>query len=212
MSVAEAAHRPAGRRRSGKLWLALLALIAAGVALAWAGTSPLRGETTASGLRIRTVEQGTGAFVQPVDGVMVEYQGRLTDGTVFDDSDRHGGPQPMIAGNVIPGFAEALTKMQQGGRYRINIPGKLAYGASPPPGSPFGPNADLEFDVHIVQLVPNAALMTGGPPAAPGGAPATGGAPAPGAAPSPEAAGEGTERQPDLPQPPQPQDQPQQQP
>ncbi len=135
--------------------------IAAGVALAWGGTSPLRGETTA-GLRIRTIEQGTGAFIQPVDGVMVEYEGRLTDGTVFDASERHGGPQPMVAGNVIPGFAEALTKMKQGGRYRIHIPGKLAYGASLPPGSPFGPNADLEFDVHIVQIVRNAALMTGG--------------------------------------------------
>ena len=196
MSVAEAVQRPAGRGRSARLWIALIALVAAGVALAWAGTSPLRGETTPSGLRIRTIEQGTGPFVQPVDGVMVEYEGRLADGTVFDDSDRHGGPQPMIAGNVIPGFAEALTKMQQGGRYRINIPGKLAYGANPPPGSPFGPNADLDFDVHIVQRVPNAALMTGGPPAAPG------------AAPAPDAAGEGTERQPDLPQQPQPQPQP----
>ena len=85
----------------------------------------------------------------------------LADGTVFDDSARHGGPQPMIAGQVIPGFAEALTKMQKGGKYKIHIPGNLAYGATPPPGSPFGPNADLDFDVHIVQIVPNAALMTG---------------------------------------------------
>ena len=29
-------------------------------------------------------------------------------------------------------------------------------------GSPFGPNEDLDFDVHIVQIVPNAALMTQG--------------------------------------------------
>lgn len=187
MSVAEASHRPAAnqissRGRSTRLWLAILALIAAGVALAWAGASPLGGETTASGLRIRTVEKGTGAFVQSVDGVLVEYEGRLADGTVFDDSQRHGGPQPMIAGNVIPGFAEALTKMQQGGRYKIHIPGKLAYGANPPPGSPFGPNADLDFDVHIVQLVPNAALMGGA-----GGAPGTSGASAaPGAPPQPQ--------------------------
>jgi FKBP-type peptidyl-prolyl isomerase-like protein len=75
----------------------------------------------------------------------------------------------MIAGQVIPGFAEALTKMQKGGRYKIHIPGKLAYGENPPPGSPFGPNADLDFDVHIVQIVPNAALMSGtGAPPVPG--------------------------------------------
>jgi FKBP-type peptidyl-prolyl cis-trans isomerase FkpA len=107
-------------------------------------------------------------LIQPVDGVLVEYEGRLADGTVFDDSARHGGPQPMIAGQVIPGFAEALSKMQKGGKYKIHIPGSQAYGANPPPGSPFGPNADLDFDVHIVEIVPNAALMGAG-----GGAPSS---------------------------------------
>ena len=69
----------------------------------------------------------------------------------------------MIAGQTIPGFAEALGKMQQGGRYRVQIPSRLAYGAEPPPGS-VPPNSDLEFDVHVVQVVPNAALMAGPPP------------------------------------------------
>jgi FKBP-type peptidyl-prolyl cis-trans isomerase FkpA len=69
----------------------------------------------------------------------------------------------MIAGQVIPGFAEALTKMQKGGRYKIRIPAALGYGATPQPGSPIPPNADLEFDVHVVQVVPNAALMQGLP-------------------------------------------------
>jgi len=159
MSVSETAKRPERSGRSLGLWVAFLLLIAAGVGLAWLGAGSLRGETTASGLRIRTVEKGEGPFVQSMDGVLVEYEGRLADGTVFDDSARHGGPQPMIAGQVIPGFSEALMKMQKGGKYKIRIPGKLAYGESPPPGSPFGPNADLDFDVHIVQIVPNAALM-----------------------------------------------------
>ena len=162
MSVAEAAKRPEHRGRAGGIWIALIVLVAAGIGLAWLGAGPLRGETTDSGLRIRTVEKGEGPYVQSVDGVLVEYEGRLGDGTVFDDSARHGGPQPMIAGQVIPGFAEALGKMQKGGKYKIHIPGKLAYGDSPPAGSPFGKNEDLDFDVHIVQIVPNAALMTQG--------------------------------------------------
>jgi len=162
MPASEAAHRPGTRGRGIKLALALLVVVGAGVGLAWAGTAPLKGETTSTGVRIRTIEAGSGAFIQAVDGVLVEYEGRLADGTVFDDSARHGGPQPMIAGQVIPGFAEALSKMQKGGRYKIHIPGSQAYGANPPPGSPFGPNADLDFDVHIVEIAPNAALMTGG--------------------------------------------------
>ncbi|NUT01145.1 MAG: hypothetical protein HOP96_09235 [Sphingomonas sp.] len=159
MSVSESAKRPESGRRGVALWLAFLVLIAAGIGLAWLGAGQLRGETTDSGLRIRTVEKGEGPYVQGVDGVLVEYEGRMGNGTVFDDSARHGGPQPMIAGQVIPGFAEALTKMQKGGKYKIHIPGNLAYGANPPQGSPFGPNEPLDFDVHIVQIVPNAALM-----------------------------------------------------
>jgi FKBP-type peptidyl-prolyl cis-trans isomerase FkpA len=162
MSVSEASKRPEHRGRAIRAWIALLVVVAAGIGLAWLGASPLRGVTTESGLRIRTITPGEGPYVQSMDGVLVEYEGRLADGTVFDASERHGGPQPMIAGQVIPGFAEALTKMQKGGKYKIHIPGNLAYGENPPPGSPFGPNADLDFDVHIVQIVPNAALMTQG--------------------------------------------------
>lgn len=147
-------------RGVGKLWLALLVLIAAGIALAWIGAGSLRGETTPSGLQFRTVEAGSGPRINAVDGVMIEYEGRLPDGTVFDTSQGRG-PTPMIAGQVIPGFAEALTMMQKGGRYRVHIPAKLGYGASPQPGSPIPPNSDLEFDVHVVQVVPNAALMQG---------------------------------------------------
>jgi FKBP-type peptidyl-prolyl cis-trans isomerase FkpA len=172
MSTSAPAQTHGNRGGGAKLWLGLLLLVAAGIGLAWLGAGSLRGETTPSGLQFRTIEAGSGPYVQAVDGVLVEYEGRLMDGTIFDESGSRG-PQPMIAGQVIPGFAEALTKMQKGGRYRIQIPSKLAYGAEPPAGSPIPANADLEFDVHIAQLVPNAALMTG-PPQQPQGQPAPG--------------------------------------
>ena len=159
MSVAEAAHRPAHRGRAAKLWLAILALIGAGIALAWIGAGSLRGETTSSGLEFRTVEAGSGPLIRPQDGALIEYEGRLENGTVFDTSAGRG-PTPIIAGQSIPGFSEAMGKMQEGGRYRIRIPAALAYGATPPPGSPIPPNANLEFDVHVAQVVPNAAQMT----------------------------------------------------
>lgn len=157
MSVSQVPLRPLKRGSLVKLWLGIALLIAAGVLLAWTGAGAMRGETTATGLEFRTVKAGEGPLIKPVDGVLIEYEGRLPDGTVFDSS--RGQPAPMIAGQVIPGFAEALQKMQSGGRYKIRIPGELAYGASPPPGSPIPPNAPLEFDVHVVQVVPDAALM-----------------------------------------------------
>ena len=158
MPASPVANPPRRRAGVGKLWLAILALIAAGIALAWSGAGSLRGETTASGLGFRTVEAGSGPHVKAVDGVLIEYEGRLENGTVFDTSEGRGAT-PMIAGQVIPGFAEALTMMQKGGRYRIHIPSALGYGDTQPPGSSIPPNSNLEFDVHVVQVVPNAALM-----------------------------------------------------
>ena len=162
MSVAEAAHRPANRSAAVKLWLGLLLLVAAGLALAWFGAESVKART----VQVETVQSGSGPTVKPVDGVFIEYEGRLADGTVFDTSAGRG-PTPMIAGQVIAGFAEALTKMQKGGRYKVHIPAKLAYGATPPPGSPIPANADLDFDVHVVQVVPNAATMMGSGPQQP---------------------------------------------
>jgi FKBP-type peptidyl-prolyl cis-trans isomerase FkpA len=142
-----------------KLWLVFLLIVAAGVGLAWAGTREVRDNVVA----VETVKAGSGALIGPNDGVLIEYEGRLENGTVFDASGERG-PVPLLASQVIPGFSQALAKMQKGGRYKIRIPSQLAYGASPPPGSPIPPNADLEFDVHVVQIVPNAALMQGPPP------------------------------------------------
>ena len=169
MSSAAAPNRPANRGLSAKLWFVLVAILVAAIALAWLGAGSLRGQTTASGLQFRTIAEGSGPQIQPVDGVLIEYEGRLQDGTVFDSSEGRG-PTPMIAGQVIPGFAEALTMMQQGGRYTVRIPSELAYGTTPPPGSPIPPDADLTFDVEVVQVVPNAALMMGPQGQAPGGA------------------------------------------
>ena len=160
MSAAQSTGSPANRGGSAKLWLVLFLIFVAAIALAWLGAGSLRGQTTTSGLQFRTIEEGSGPQIQPVDGVLIEYEGRLQDGTVFDSSEGRG-PTPMIAGQVIPGFAEALTMMQQGGRYTIRIPSELAYGTTPPPGSPIPPDADLTFDVEVVQVVPNAALMMG---------------------------------------------------
>ena len=160
MSVAEAAHRPAHRGRAASLWLGLILVIAAAVGLAWLGAHSVRQRT----VQVQTLEAGHGPTIRAEDGVLIEYEGRLENGKVFDSS-QGKGPVPLLANQVIPGFAEALSRMQEGGHYRIHIPSKLAYGANPPPDAPIPPNADLDYDVKVVKVVPNAALMQqSGPP------------------------------------------------
>lgn len=165
MSVTQVPIRPIARGSLVKLWLAIAALIAGAFFLAQIGTEPLRGETTASGVVFRTIEPGDGDRIKLVDGAFIEYEGRLPDGTVFDSTDN--GPVPILPAQVIPGFSEALQMMRQGGRYSIRIPAALAYGPAGTPDGKIPPNADLLFDIHVVQVVPNAALMAGGgaPPA-----------------------------------------------
>lgn len=154
MSVSQVPLRPVAKGTLPKLWLAIAALVALAFALAWFGAGQLRTVT------VDTVQAGSGPLISEMDGVIIEYTGRTENGTVFDTTDGRG-PAPFLVMQVVPGFRQALTRMQQGGRYKILIPGRLAYGANPPPGSPIGANEDLSFDVHVLQVAPNAAVTSG---------------------------------------------------
>lgn len=63
------------------------------------------------------------------DTVQVHYTGTLNDGTVFDSSK---GREPLQftlgAGEVIPGFEEAVAGMKVGERKTVTIPAAEAYG------------------------------------------------------------------------------------
>ena len=157
MSVSQVPLRPVAKGTLTRLWLAVAALIALAYGIAYFGAGQFKT------VDVDTITAGSGPFITEMDGVIIEYTGRTEDGTVFDTTDGRG-PAPFLVMQVVPGFREALTRMQQGGRYKILIPGRLAYGANPPSGSPIGPNEDLSFDVHVLQVAPNAALSAGAVP------------------------------------------------
>ncbi len=63
------------------------------------------------------------------DTVAVHYTGKLTDGTVFDSSiERSPIEFALGAGNVIPGFEEAVIGMNPGDSKTQIIPAAQAYG------------------------------------------------------------------------------------
>jgi FKBP-type peptidyl-prolyl cis-trans isomerase FkpA len=158
MSVAEAAHRPANSGRAAALWLAFLLIIAAGIGLAFIGAGSLRPEVTSSGLQFRTLKAGKGAPITHADAALLDYILTADDGTVLDNSESHGGAQPFTMDQVFPGFAEAMTRMEEGGEYRFTMPPKLAFGASPPPPN-FPKNSSLTFEVRVRKIARGGAAV-----------------------------------------------------
>lgn len=64
------------------------------------------------------------------DKVVVEYKGTLDDGTIFDSSESHGEPLEfeMGAGQIIPGFEEAIMGMEKGEEKTFKLEPSEAYG------------------------------------------------------------------------------------
>ena len=84
------------------------------------------------------------------DTVMVAYEGRLTDGRVFDRSSSARFP---LNDRVISGFRDAVIGMRVGESKTVTIPPDQAYGANPPLGSIIPPDATLIFDITLLDIV-----------------------------------------------------------
>jgi hypothetical protein len=158
MPAAEAVQRPASGGRAVRLWLGFIVIIAAGIALAWFGAGALRPEVSASGLQFRTIKSGKGDPITRPDAALLDYILTADDGTVIDNSESHGGAQPFAMDQVFPGFAEAMTKMQEGGEYRFTMPQRLAFGNNPPPPG-FPKDSALNFEVRVRKIVRGGAAM-----------------------------------------------------
>lgn len=85
------------------------------------------------------------------DFIVVDYVGKLTDGTKFDASFDRGEPfRYQYPGTLIQGWMRAVEGMSQGDRVRIYIPSELGYGQRAMQRIPAG--SDLIFDVECVYI------------------------------------------------------------
>lgn len=105
-----------------------------------------------SGLQYLVEKEGTGRKPTAQDSVKCHYEGRLTDGTVFDSSYRRGEPATFPLSGVIAGWTEGLQHMAEGAKYRFFIPYNLAYGERGA-GANIPPYAALVFDVELIEIV-----------------------------------------------------------
>lgn len=118
-------------------------------------------ETLPSGVQYRVVRAGSPDGAQPDsnDLVMVNYEGALTDGTVFDSSYQRGQPASMNLDQLIPAWQEAIPHMRVGDEWTLWVPPAQGYGED---GSgPIPPNSVLVFRIELLNVAP-----------VPGGAPA----------------------------------------
>ncbi len=164
----------AGAAAGGLLWWAIAGTALAGIvgATVWLGTrdqvAAVRTAdmkylaenakkpgvvTTASGLQYQVVREGTGPRPAATDTVLVHYEGRLLDGTVFDSSYQRGQPAAFPLNAVIPGWTEGVQLMTTGSKYRFTVPPELAYGSAGA-GGVIPPGAVLEFDVELLAVKP----------------------------------------------------------
>ena len=147
--------------RNSLIMLFLGIVIGIGLSLAYAYVTVPR-------VSVSEITAGTGGNPKANDVVFVRYTGKLEDGTVFDQSQDLALPikgvlpegTPLPLEGMVPGFREAAMQMQKGGKYEVFIPASKAYGEqgrmNPQTGEGVPPNADLTFEIELVDFMPMA--------------------------------------------------------
>ena len=120
-------------------------------------TNPSTPMTTLdNGLQYSITQEGTGQAVKNGDIAVVNYTGKLSDGTVFDSNIlpefHHVSPFEfqLGAGMVIQGWDLGVAGMKVGEKRTLVIPAALAYGPRAIGSIPA--NSTLTFDVELTGI------------------------------------------------------------
>lgn len=105
-----------------------------------------------SGLQYKVIDKSTlQNHPEVTDTVVVHYEGRLIDGTIFDSSYKRGEPAQFQLQQVIAGWTEILQLMAPGDKWEVSIPHDLAYSTYAP--ASIGPNKTLIFDIELLEII-----------------------------------------------------------
>jgi FKBP-type peptidyl-prolyl cis-trans isomerase len=111
-------------------------------------------KTTEGGVRYQTLKEGTGVELQPGQKAVVNYEGKLADGTIFESTSSSGQAKPaefiIGIGQMIKGWDEAIPGMKIGEVRKLTIPPEMGYGKAPRDKIP--PSSTLIFEVELVGI------------------------------------------------------------
>ena len=103
----------------------------------------LDGQYTANGNYYVILEHGNGNYPYPSAVIQVTYKGYLLDGTVFDE----GYIAATRLSSLILGWQDGIRRIDVGGRIKLIIPSRYAYGTMETDNIPA--NSVLVFDITL---------------------------------------------------------------
>lgn len=104
-----------------------------------------------SGLQYQSITTGNGRLPLRRNTVRLNLTMSLKSGDVIQDSRRTGAPLETPINSLIKGLQEGLLLMREGGRMRLFVPSRLAYGEA---GSgAIGPHEVVICDVELLEVI-----------------------------------------------------------
>jgi FKBP-type peptidyl-prolyl cis-trans isomerase FkpA len=105
-------------------------------------------QKTEDGLHYQIIEPGDGISPTVTSKIKINYVGRLLNDNVFDS----GFGVTFELSGLITGWQLGIPKIKEGGKIKLIIPSRLAYGSRSTGGIPA--NSVLVFDIDLLEVLP----------------------------------------------------------
>lgn len=105
----------------------------------------------ANNVIIEILQEGSGDKPVKTDIVKVNYEGKLTNGTIFDSSFKRNQPAEFPLTSVIKCWTDAFQHIKKGAKARLTCPSETAYGSADMGVIP--PHSTLIFEVELLDII-----------------------------------------------------------
>jgi FKBP-type peptidyl-prolyl cis-trans isomerase FkpA len=116
---------------------------------AYAATTGLTFTKHSSGLYYYIETPGSGVIPSSTNTVSVKYTGKLTSGTIFDQTT--STPASFSLGGVILGWQLGVPLIKKGGKIKLIIPSSYAYGCTA--NGPIPAYSILYFEIELIDVL-----------------------------------------------------------